>query len=146
MQAKNMDHAALLKELADAILHIARKLHIHSSHNTSVVSLSSLESLLLMKIERQPGMSPSELSQSLTLRSSNTAAALRGLAEKGMVVRQSDPQDKRVARLYITPTAVDSIMTVHRCWGELLEQANIPDEKLKDTVNILMMIDKSLGE
>ncbi len=146
MPAKNSDRAALLRELADTILHIARKLHTHTSHNPSVVPLSNLESLLLMKIERQPGMSPSELSQLLALRSSNTAAALRGLAEKGMVVRQPDPRDKRVTQLYITPTAADSIMTVHRGWTELLKQADIPDEKLEDTVNVLIMLDSSLEE
>lgn len=146
LSAKKIDDTAILRELADTILHIARKLHTHTSHNPLVVSLSNLESLLLMKIERQPGMSPSELSQLLALRSSNTAAALRGLAEKGMVVRKPDPQDKRVSRLYITPTAADSIMTVHRGWAELLKQANISDEKLKETVNVLMMLDSSLSE
>lgn len=146
MPAKNTVHTTLLRELADTIVHIARKLHTHTSHNSLVVSLSSLEGLLLMNIERQPGMTPSELSQLLALRSSNTAAALRGLAEKGMVVRQPDPQDKRVVRLYITPIAADSIMAVHRGWTELLKQANIPDDKLEETVNVLVMLDRSLGE
>lgn len=146
MPTNNSAHTALLMEVADSILHIARKLNTLSSRDASVIPLSNLESLLLMKIERQPGISPSELSQTLALRSSNTATALRELAEKGMVERRPDPRDKRASRLYITQTAIDSIMMVHRGWTDLLTQASIPEEALKETINVLMILDKTLGE
>ncbi|HDX8866768.1 TPA: MarR family transcriptional regulator [Klebsiella michiganensis] len=140
------DHSDLLLELARTTLNIARKLQAYAHQNPDVVPLSPLESLLLMNIQQCPGVSPSDLANDLSLRSSNAAAALRGLVEKGLVERHSDPSDKRVIQLHLTLAARDSIMAVHRSWKSLLMQPNIPEEDLHAAVRVLCILNSTLAE
>lgn len=132
--------------MADTTLHVARKLHAYSLQNPGIVPLSPLECLVLLHVHKRPGVSPSELAHELALRSSNTAAALRGLIEKEQIERRADSLDKRVARLYLTPLAEESIIVVRSNWKELLLKADITLEELRIAVNVLSSIDTILAE
>src|SRR3546814_14327667 len=79
----------LVVQLADTVLHVARKLRAYSLKNPGVVPLSPLESLVLLHVHRRPGVSPSDLAQELALRSSNTATAVRGLDRKSTRLNSS---------------------------------------------------------
>src|SRR3546814_1288794 len=70
---KKAGRSDLVVQLADTVLHVARKLRAYSLKNPGVVPLSPLESLVLLHVHRRPGVSPSDLAQELALRSSNTA-------------------------------------------------------------------------
>ncbi|EML7270610.1 MarR family transcriptional regulator [Enterobacter hormaechei] len=143
---KKVDRSDLVVELADTVLHVARKLRAYSLKNPSVVPLSPLESLVLLHVHRHPGVSPSDLAQELALRSSNAATAVRGLVEKGQVERRPDPSDKRAARLHLTAAAERSIVTVRQTWRGLLAEAEISEKDLGIAVGVLTAIDATLAE
>jgi len=135
-----------LIELADTVLHIARKLSAYSLQNPEVVPLSPLECLVLLHVHQHPGVSPSNLAQELALRSSNASTALRGLIKKGQLERTSAPSDGRAARLHLTPLAERSIEIVRRTWRELLAPAGILAQDLKVAVRVLAAINATLAE
>ncbi len=130
MRKKTSDELDTLIDLTDATLHLARKLSSHHFRNPDIVPLSQLERLVLMHLHRNPGLSPSELSHDLALRPSNTSTAVRGLVGKDQLRRDSDPEDGRSARLFITATARRSIDLVHREWHELMDRAEVSDANL----------------
>lgn len=60
--------------------------------------------MVLGVIERSEGeATPSLIATELELRSSNVAATLADLQQRGLVQRTSDPHDKRKVRLALTP-------------------------------------------
>ncbi|MEB2704030.1 MarR family winged helix-turn-helix transcriptional regulator [Citrobacter koseri] len=146
MRNNKFNDSGLLVELADTTLHIARKLRAYPLQRTGFVPISPLEALVMLHVYKRPGVSPSDLAQELALRSSNAATALRGLVKKGQVERRADPEDKRVARLYLTPTAEEAIVTVRCMWKELLSQADISEEDLHIAVKVLTTINSTLVE
>ncbi|HRN83196.1 MAG TPA: MarR family transcriptional regulator [Hyphomicrobium sp.] len=146
MTAPRSGRSDPLIELADTVLHIARKLSAYSLQNPEVVPLSPLECLVLLHVHQHPGVSPSNLAQELALRSSNASTALRGLIEKGQLERTSAPSDGRAARLHLTPLAERSIEIVRRTWRELLAPAGIPAQDLKVAVRVLAAINATLAE
>lgn len=143
---KKAGRSDLVVQLADTVLHVARKLRAYSLKNPGVVPLSPLESLVLLHVHRRPGVSPSDLAQELALRSSNTATAVRGLVEKGQVERRPDPSDKRAARLHLTAAAERAIVAVRQTWRDLLAEADISEKDLGVAVKVLTAIDATLAE
>ncbi|HWM82010.1 MAG TPA: MarR family transcriptional regulator [Pseudolabrys sp.] len=146
MTAPRSGRSDPLIELADTVLHIARKLSAYSLQNPEVVPLSPLECLVLLHVHQHPGVSPSNLAQELALRSSNASTALRGLIKKGQLERTSAPSDGRAARLHLTPLAERSIEIVRRTWRELLAPAGILAQDLKVAVRVLAAINATLAE
>lgn len=146
MTARNPARPDLLIELADATLHVARKLQAYSLQDPDIVPLSPLECLVLLHVHGHPGVSPSSLAHELALRSSNAATALRGLIRKGQMVRKADPSDRRAACLHLTPAAQRAIVSVRSRWHELLAQADLPEKDLRTAVRVLTTIDATLAE
>src|SRR3546814_10323226 len=62
---KKAGRSDLVVQLADTVLHVARKLRAYSLKNPGVVPLSPLESLVLLHVHRRPGVSPSDLAQEI---------------------------------------------------------------------------------
>ncbi|WP_275166784.1 MarR family winged helix-turn-helix transcriptional regulator [Citrobacter koseri] len=146
MSVENEEHANLLIEMAETILHVARKLHAYSLQKQGITSLSSLEYLLILHIQRHPGVSPSDLAGELALRSSNAAAAIRGLTAKRLVERRGDSSDKRVVRLFLTSLAEEAIVNMRSSWTELLLQTDTRLDELRSAVAVLTAIDIMLAE
>ena len=140
MRKTTCDEPDTLIDLADVTLYLARKLSSYHFQNPAIVPLSTLERLVLMHLERNPGLSPSELSHDLALRPSNTSTAVRGLIAKNQLRRVSDPDDGRSARLYITTTAQRSIELVHQEWHELLGRAKVSNADLAAALNTLQAL------
>ena len=64
--------------------------------------------LLLGAIDRaQAGVTPTELAQSESMRSSNMAAMLRDLAAEGLIHRTPDARDRRKVRVGLTASGRD---------------------------------------
>lgn len=133
-------------ELADAVLHLARRLGSHRFADPGIVPLSQLERLVLQYVNRNPGVTPSELAHDLALRSSNASTALNGLVKSGQLRREEDPADKRAVRLYITKAAEESIRLVHREWQALFAAARISDSALRDAAQTLHTLDAAMDE
>ena len=133
-----------LIELGDLVLLVARKLRTVPETDDETAPLSPLECLVLLHLHSHPGASPSSLAQGLGLTTSNTATALRGLANKRQIERRKNPADGRAAKLYLTDSAERAVDSVHEDWRRLLAAADIDQESLTAAVQTLMRINQAL--
>lgn len=74
-------------------------------------------------VDAHPGTSVGGAAAALDLRQSNVSAAVRGLAERGLVERTPDEDDRRVTRLHPTPLARRRRDPVELGWATTLGTA-----------------------
>jgi DNA-binding MarR family transcriptional regulator len=117
---------ALLTELADVLVALARHLQVATHEQEGVVPLTGTELSVLHWVERHPGATPSATAEAVGLRRSNLSTALRGLVAKGMIRREADPLDSRIAHLQPTDLALASGRRVRAYWAGVLA-ARMPD-------------------
>ena len=114
--------AAKVRELAIALHDIAwlmpRKLDPWAEAGNDPLPQSELEVLRLLI--RVPGQSVGELAQELGMHSSNVSATVRTLVGRGLLERQTDTRDGRIARLAPTAKARAIARQREEAWGELL--------------------------
>ncbi|WP_020658893.1 MarR family winged helix-turn-helix transcriptional regulator [Amycolatopsis benzoatilytica] len=113
-----------LFELADLILAVAR--HLNAAKEADAESGSPLEGAVMRFVDRHPGATVSEAAEATQMISSNVSRAVRGLAQKGLLRRETDPGDARRARLYPTPKAAENLRRLRDSWSGLLD-GTVPD-------------------
>jgi DNA-binding MarR family transcriptional regulator len=90
-------------DLADglrlAVTRLARRLRQHSDPDVSPTQVAALST-----IERRGPLTLGALAASERVRPPTITAAVGRLEQQGLVVRHADPDDRRVARVEITPT------------------------------------------
>lgn len=134
-----------LVELADRIVHIARKLNARTHQDPQIVPLSPLEALILRHVDQNPRITSSRIAADLELRTSNASTALRALVEKSLLRRESHPEDRRAVRFTLTSTAVDSVERLRAQWTTTLEAA-LPDTMDPvDALAVLRALEDGLG-
>ena len=65
---------------------------------------------VLMNLYRHPGMSQHDVARRLLVGRSNITMLLPQLEKQGVLRRESDPKDRRVMRLYLTPAGEALLM------------------------------------
>ena len=116
----NAGQVTRLFELADRVLAVARLIHAAKEPAFAAESWTPLESAVMRAIDRSPGTTAGEAAEATRLISSNFSRALRSLERKGLVRRESDPQDARRVRLHPTEKAHDNLQALREIWSDLL--------------------------
>jgi MarR family transcriptional regulator, transcriptional regulator for hemolysin len=75
--------------------------------------------IVLVRLERQPDVSQSELAAVAEMAPITIARLIDRLEELGVVERSPDPEDRRVWRLRLTPAAAPMLQEVKRLRAEL---------------------------
>lgn len=112
-----------LAEFADVVMRIAREIDPNGPHAPDIVPLTGTEALVMRWVHHNPGASPSAVAKATALQRSNCSVALRSLVAKGMIERQTAPDDARAVRLLPTPLADESVRKLHAFWVERLRSA-----------------------
>ncbi len=73
--------------------------------------LSQAQTEVVRHVRRHPGASVKETARALALAPNTVSTLVASLVEAGMIVRQPDPNDLRVARLALTAQARGSLET-----------------------------------
>jgi DNA-binding MarR family transcriptional regulator len=88
---------------------------------------------LLGAIERAKDATPTVLGQSVSMLSSNLAAALRDLEAEGLIVRTPDAEDRRKVRVRLTPVGHDvlqeNISRRERWLADAIDQSLTKEER-----------------
>jgi DNA-binding MarR family transcriptional regulator len=111
---------ALLFDLADAVVGLARLLQVADVQSAGVVSLTGTEIAVMRWVHRHPGTTSGETARATGLHRSNMSAALRGLVSKGLVQREGDPEDSRLVHLRLTEVAEEDSRRIRLHWAEVL--------------------------
>ncbi|RAG82455.1 MarR family transcriptional regulator [Streptacidiphilus pinicola] len=108
-----------LFELADRILAVGR--HIDAAKEADAESGTPIEGAVMRYVDRHPGATVGAAAEATRMISSNVSRAVRGLEQKGLLLRASDPHDARRVRLYPTPKAAENLQRLRDTWTRLLD-------------------------
>ena len=99
------DHDLRLAEsLVEALGSVRRQMR-RTAGRPMPSPLSGSQIELVRLVRRQPGIAVSEAAGALGLAGNTVSTLVRQLAEAGVLRRESDPADRRVARLHVTGAA-----------------------------------------
>ncbi|SDO49298.1 DNA-binding transcriptional regulator, MarR family [Microbacterium sp. ru370.1] len=112
-----------LAEFADVVMRIAREIDPNGPQAPDIVPLTGTEALVMRWVHHNPGASPSAVARATALQRSNCSVALRSLVAKGMIERQTAPDDARAVRLLPTALADESVRKLHAFWVDRLRSA-----------------------
>ena len=124
-----------LAELADLILAVGRL--IRPPVELTPPMCTPIESSVMRFIDRHPGSSARETAEATLLPSSNFARVLKGLEDKGLVLREADSRDRRGVRLYPTPLSQKNRRQLQEAWKQALAGA-VDDPSTLNTVNAVL--------
>lgn len=94
--------------------------------DVGLAPLPPTELEVLRHVTTHPGASVGDAAQALGLRASNASAAVRGLAERGLLDRRPDPDDGRVVRLHPSGRAEEHRRMIEGAWARVLGDAMAP--------------------
>ena len=98
--------------LVDALLPtlgaVRRTLRRVAGSAVSDDALTAAEREVVLLVGRRPGRPVSEVAQELGVAPNTVSTIVSRLVARGLVVRATDPGDRRVARLSLTPAAQES--------------------------------------
>ena len=98
-----------------------------------------------------PGATVGELSQTLGLHQPNTSAALRVLVQRGLVARETSPDDRRVSRIVPTELAATEHRAIAEEWAGSVDAVleNLSPEHraaLERALDALQALDRALRD
>jgi MarR family transcriptional regulator for hemolysin len=88
------------------LLHdVARLLRHDADRRAAAHGMTRAQWVILIWLERQPGLSQKELAEILEVEPITVARLIDRLQSRGMVERRPDPKDRRIWRLHLLPPA-----------------------------------------
>lgn len=111
------------RELADVLRELGWTVHRRSPERAGVGPIPTTELALLKQVIDAPGSTVGELAQALGLRQPNVSAAIRVLAGRGFVVKESSPEDRRVTRVMSTAVGRAEHEAIAESWAAPIREA-----------------------
>ncbi|MFF0015567.1 MarR family winged helix-turn-helix transcriptional regulator [Streptomyces sp. NPDC005374] len=100
-----MDEQTLPEELADALVGVQRLLRRRLRAGLTVPRLRGAEVELLRLVGSRPGIGVSDAAKELFLAGNSVSTLVNQLVKEGHLIRETDPADRRAARLLLTDKA-----------------------------------------
>lgn len=114
-----MESETFPEELADALVRIQRLIRRRLRGGLSGPRLRGAEVELLRLVESRPGTGISDAARELHLASNSVSTLVNQLVRGGYLVRETDPADRRAARLQLTAAAEKRLADWQRRRAEL---------------------------
>jgi DNA-binding MarR family transcriptional regulator len=96
---------ALVADLFEAVGLLRRQVRSGTGRPLPFAALSGSQLEVIRLVRRRPGISVAETAADLGLAPNTISTLVRHLSDSGLLTRDSDPMDRRVARLTLTPDA-----------------------------------------
>jgi len=96
---------SLNREFAFSLNDVARMLRTYADHKASRFGITRAQWAVLVRLDRFEGLKQSELAEMLDLQPITLTRLLDRLGDNNLIERQSDPNDRRAKRLYLTAEA-----------------------------------------
>ncbi|MEU6476367.1 MarR family transcriptional regulator [Streptomyces sp. NPDC047017] len=93
------------EELADALVGVQRLIRRRLRAGTTATRLRGAEVELLRLVEARPGVGVTEAAKELHLAGNSVSTLVNQLVRGGHLIRETDPADRRAARLLLTEAA-----------------------------------------
>src|SRR6266481_5280797 len=94
---------------------VARHMRTHADQMARDHGLTRAQWIILVRLARQPDLSQNELAALAEVAPITVARLVDRLEALGLVTRRTDPDDRRIWRLRLTPAAAPVLRDVTRC-------------------------------
>ncbi|WP_097259888.1 MarR family winged helix-turn-helix transcriptional regulator [Streptomyces sp. TLI_55] len=146
-----MEHETFPEELADALVGVQRLIRRRLRREMPAPPLRGAEVELLRLVVARPGIRISDAAKDLYLAGNSVSTLVNQLARQGYLVRETDPADRRAARLLPTPAAEARLVAWRRRRADLVRQqlarlAEADREALVAAVPALRLLAENLRE
>ncbi|MFJ9870780.1 MarR family winged helix-turn-helix transcriptional regulator [Streptomyces sp. NPDC101165] len=108
------------EELADTLVRIQRLVRRRLRGGLTLPRLRGAEVELLRLVEARPGIGISEAARALHLAGNSVSTLVNHLVRDGYLIRETDPADRRAARLLLTEAAEQRLGDWQRRRAELV--------------------------
>ncbi|RPE37524.1 MarR family transcriptional regulator [Streptomyces sp. Ag109_O5-1] len=115
-----MESQTFPEELGDALLGIQRLIRRRLRRGLALPRLRGAEVELLRLVESRPGIGISDAAKELYLASNSVSTLVNQLVKDGYLLRETDPADRRAARLLLTEAAAERLADWQRRRTELV--------------------------
>ena len=115
-----MESETFPEELADALVGIQRLIRRRLRRGRSLPRLRGAEVELLRLVESRPGIGISDAAKELYLAGNSVSTLVNQLVRDGYLLRETDPADRRAARLLLTDSAAQRLADWRRRRSELV--------------------------
>ena len=141
MKSLDRDPIILLNDLA-------RALRTRADARARAHGMTRAQWMILVRLERQPGMSQNELAQLVEVEPITVGRLVDRLEARGFVERRPDPNDRRIWRLHLTQAASPMLEEITHARAELNEilVAGIPQRTLNATIDCLLEMKANFAE
>lgn len=146
-----MEQETYPEELADALVGVQRLIRRRLRREMPAPQLRGAEVELLRLVVDRPGIGISDAAKELYLASNSVSTLVNQLARQGYLARETDPADRRAARLMPTPAAEARLGEWRRRRADLvrrqvarLDEADL--EALAAAIPALRRLADNLGE
>ncbi|MEO8714720.1 MAG: MarR family transcriptional regulator [Acetobacteraceae bacterium] len=103
------------------LLHdVARLLRVDADKRARCHGMTRAQWAILIRLERQPGLSQKELAELLEVEPITVARLIDRLETRGMVERRPDPRDRRIWRLHLCPAAFPMLREIDEQRSEII--------------------------
>ena len=97
------------------LLHdVARQIRVYADQMAQAHGLTRAQIIILVRLERQPDVSQNELAAAAEVAPITIARLVDRLEALGLVKRCTDPNDRRIWRLRLTPAAAPLLRDIKR--------------------------------
>ncbi|MFI2200025.1 MarR family winged helix-turn-helix transcriptional regulator [Streptomyces sp. NPDC020192] len=115
-----MEHETFPEELADTLVRIQRLIRRRLRGGLTRPRLRGAEVELLRLVESRPGIGISDAARALHLAGNSVSTLVNQLVKGGYLLRETDPADRRAARLLLTEAAEQRLADWRRRRAELV--------------------------
>jgi MarR family transcriptional regulator, transcriptional regulator for hemolysin len=125
---------------------VARIMRTRADQRARRLGMTRAQWVILVWLERRSGISQQDLAALVEVEPITVCRLVDRLEARGFVERRSDPKDRRVRRLHLTPQAEPILDEIHSYRAELrdLLTDGIPDEALKSQIDSLLRMKSNL--
>lgn len=146
-----MEQETYPEELADALVGVQRLIRRRLRREMPAPQLRGAEVELLRLVVDRPGIGISDAAKELYLASNSVSTLVNQLARQGYLVRETDPADRRAARLMPTPAAEARLGEWRRRRADLVRRQvarldEVDLEALAAAIPALRRLADNLGE
>ncbi|MGY4740383.1 MarR family winged helix-turn-helix transcriptional regulator [Streptomyces sp. ATMOS53] len=133
-------------ELADLVLIVSREIQFRGYTDERAIPLSPSEGMVMRYLQHTPAAPPSRIADATGLQRTNLSTVLRGLEQKDLIERRTDPGDGRGVTVHITELGRTNYALVRREWATAVSAAADHDTTHLDaTLTLLASVEAGLA-
>jgi MarR family transcriptional regulator for hemolysin len=141
-----MDEENLDRNFGFLTLDVARLMQIDFDRRVSSLGITRAQWRVLLWVYRTPGVTQSELADTLEVQKASLGRMLDRLTDKDWIERRADNSDRRIRRVHLSKEVEPLIITMRTIAKELREAAmdGIPERERGKFVDTLLRVKSNL--